>query len=105
MESPPMARANPPAAGTYFVVASGAVYSEGNVDQFTGVNCSIRSGGTTVHTVRLIDDNLDDEGMFPFSLNAVTTLSSGALELACFANDGADGVWLTSGRISALKVG
>jgi hypothetical protein len=94
-----------PAAGTYLVIAEGVVFSEGNVDQFRGVNCSIRNAGTTVDTMRLVDNNLDDEGMFPFALSAITTLSSGALELACSANDGADGLQLEHAAINALKVG
>ena len=94
-----------PAAGTYFVVAKGAIYSEGNVDQFRGARCAIRSGGTTVDSIFLIDDVLDSEGTYPFALNAVVSHASGALELACLANEGADGLELYSGRITALKVG
>jgi hypothetical protein len=93
-----------PAAGTYLVIAKGTISSEQNVDQFKNVQCRIENGGVEFDRVFLDDNHLNNSYKTPFSLTAIRAVISGTLDLACRAGDGADGIALADGRITAVRL-
>jgi hypothetical protein len=93
-----------PAAGTYLVIAKGTISSEQNVDQFKNVQCRIDNGGAEFDRVFLDDNHLNNSYKTPFSLTAIRSVTSGTLDLACRAGDGADGIALADGRIVAMRI-
>lgn len=93
-------------AGTYLVSAKGIIKSEGNVDDFSATECRIQNGATMIDSVRYGSVTIDDNPATTFGLTGVAVVSSGGtLALACAADEGADGVGLSHGRIAAIKVG
>jgi hypothetical protein len=93
-----------PSAGTHLVIAKGTISSEQNVDQFKNVQCRIENGGVEFDRVFLDDNHLNDSYKTPFSLTAIRSVTSGTLDLACRAGDGADGIALADGRIVAMRI-
>lgn len=92
-------------AGTYLVSAKGIIKSEGNVDDFSATECRIQNGATMVDSVRYGSVTIDDNPSTTFALTGVAVVSGGTIALACAADEGADGVGLSHGRIAALRVG
>lgn len=92
--------------GTYLVIAKGTVTSTENADNFRGAECRIQHGGAEVDSIGVLtSDHLNSVPRTPFALTAIRTVASGAFDLVCRANEGADGVGLNAGRIVGLRIG
>ena len=94
-----------PTPGTYVVTAKGIVLSELNADSGTSTDCQIRNGSAMLDSVGFGAPTLNDDRQTPFALTGIASVSSGTIELACAADDGADGVSLTYARLVAVEVG
>jgi hypothetical protein len=90
-------------AGTYFVLAKGVIESARTAT--AGAGCQIARGGGQVDWTRWPGSvHLGEVFATPFTLMGVTT-GGATIELQCSAVDGADGLSVAFGRITALKVG
>jgi hypothetical protein len=48
---------------------------------------------------------IDDNPQTTFALTGVVSTAGGPIEFGCLADDGADGIELSHGRIAAIKTG
>ena len=93
--------------GKYLLTAKGRLDSAQNVDDFSAVECRIVVGaGPVIDHFRMGSEDTNDEARHPFALTGiVTTASNFNIELQCFADEGADGIGIQWGKITALKAG
>lgn len=96
-----------PSAGAYLVLAKGFIKSEQNIEENGAqAHCNLRKGGGfLLDSMRFVSDQLDDNAQTTFALSGIATLPGNVVQLACAAEDGADGLTLVNGRIVAVKVG
>lgn len=90
-------------AGNYFVTAKGQITSQGNVDDFSATECRIQSGAVVYDSMRWGSVTIDDNPSTTLALAGLGA-SGATIELACAADEGADGVGLRYGRLVVVKV-
>jgi hypothetical protein len=93
-------------AGTYLVNAKGRLDSAQNVDDFSATECRIIVAGATepIDHFRMGSVDTNDEPLHPFAFTGIATLASaGTIELQCLADEGADGIGIRFGKLTALK--
>ena len=93
-------------AGTYLVNAKGRLVSAQNVDDFSATECRIIVAGATepIDHFRMGSEDTNDEARHPFAFTGVSTLASTeTIELQCLADEGADGIGIEWGKVTALK--
>lgn len=91
-------------AGTWLVNAKGTVTSERNVTAVP-MGCGLSSGGNSFDSMSIGADTLNAVEDIPFALTAIVALTANAtLNLNCWAGEGADGVGLEDGHITAVKI-
>ncbi len=93
-------------AGTYLVNAKGRLDSDQNVDSFSATECRIIVAGATepIDYFRMGSVDANDVPLHPFAFTGIATLASaGTIELQCLADEGADGIGIRFGTITALK--
>jgi hypothetical protein len=91
-------------AGTYLVVAKGVIQSARTAS--AGAACQLLHGGSLVdYTDWPGSVQLGEVYATPFTLVGVATGGAAGLDLQCQALDGADGLTIAFGRITALKIG
>ena len=93
------------AAGNYFVTGKGLIQSEGNVDQFRATECRIQSGSVVYDSLRFGSNQIDENFQTTVALAGLGHHDGGTIDLACAADDGADGLELENGRLVVIKVG
>ena len=92
-------------AGTWVVVAKGAISADGDPDNGSFIRCSLIQGSAELDRVSI--DHPDD-GLYHghgVALTAITSSAGGNVKASCFAEVGADGVGARNFRIVAMKVG
>lgn len=91
-------------AGNYFVTAKGQITSQGNVDDFSATECRIQSGAVVYDSMRWGSVTIDDNPSTTLALAGLGATGGATIELACAADEGADGVGLRYGRLVVMKV-
>jgi hypothetical protein len=92
-------------AGNYFITAKGLITSAGNVDDFSSTECQLQSGAIVYDSMRWGSVTIDDNSRTTLALAGLGHSDGGTIQLACSADDGADGVGMEDGRLVVLKVG
>lgn len=92
-------------AGNYLITAKGQITSAGNVDGFSATECQIQSGAVIYDSMRWGSVTIDDNPSTTLSLAGLGATGGASIDLACAADEGADGVGLRYGRLVVVKVG